>query len=108
VKLAFCLVLAACGASETSNSVDGKALFAEHCARCHGPEGRPDATMVARMNVRDLTSPELRERITPLLVEGQMRQGSKNGLMPSFTGGLRDEQFRAIAEYVASPAFLKR
>jgi mono/diheme cytochrome c family protein len=99
-------VIAACGANETSNSVDGKTLYAEHCARCHGPDGRPDAMMVARMGVRDLTSPELRARITPLLVEGQMRQGSKNGLMPSFTGGLRDEQFKAIAEYVAGPTFL--
>jgi len=63
--------------------------------------------MVAQLNVRDLTSPELRARITPALVEAQVRTGSKNKLMPSFAGALTDEQIRAVAAHVASPGFLK-
>jgi mono/diheme cytochrome c family protein len=63
--------------------------------------------MVARMNVKDLTSNELRARITPALVEQQIRKGSQNRLMPAFEGAIGDEQIRTIAAYVASAEFLK-
>jgi mono/diheme cytochrome c family protein len=102
------LCLVAC-ASEKTASTDGAKLFGVYCATCHGPEGRPDATMVARLGVRDLTAPDVRARLTPAHVETQIRKGSQNRLMPAFEGaGLSDAQIRAMAEYVASPAFVKR
>jgi mono/diheme cytochrome c family protein len=64
--------------------------------------------MVASLNVRDLTAPEMRAKITPELVETQMRNGSQNKLMPSFQGLMTNQQIRALAEYVASPEFMKR
>ncbi len=108
---ALCLVLvAACSQAEPAATgiVDGAELFAKYCAACHGATGKPDATMAARLGVRDLTSPELRARVSPALVETQMRKGSQNKLMPSFQGAFSNAQFKAIADYVASPTFLKR
>ena len=107
MRLAFCLVLAACSQQPPATQNPAE-LFAQKCALCHGPEGKPDATMVAKIGVRDLTSPELRARVTPALVETQMRLGSQNKLMPSFQGVLSDEQIRVLARYVSSPEFLKR
>ena len=106
----LCLLFAcACSAQDQAGStVDGKELYAKFCATCHGPTGKPDATMAAKLDVRDLTSPELRARVTPGLVELQIRNGSQNKLMPAFAGAFTDEQMRAIAAYVASPEFLKR
>lgn len=98
--------IVACHGDPTGGAVDGPTIFAAACARCHGPNGKPDATSVARLNVRDLTSPDLRARVTPALVENQVRLGSPNHLMPSFVGALTDDQMRAVASYVASPAFL--
>ena len=63
--------------------------------------------MATRLGVRDLTSAELRARITPALVAAQIRTGSPNKLMPSFAGAFTEEQIQAIADYVASPTFLK-
>jgi mono/diheme cytochrome c family protein len=107
VKLALMLLLAlgACerGLSETSS--DGAKVYQSLCATCHGPVGKPTAAMVARIGVRDLTSAELRARITPALVEAQVRGGSKNKLMPAFAGALDDAQIKAVAAYVASPTF---
>ena len=95
-----------CGAGDpTGGSTDGRTIFATACARCHGPTGKPDAALVARLNVRDLTSAELRARVTPALVENQVRVGSPNHLMPPFAGLLTEAQIRAVAAYVASPAF---
>ena len=90
-----------------SGGGDGAQLYQNMCATCHGPKGKPPEAMVARMNVRDVTSQELRARITPELVEGQVRKGSQNKLMPSFEGALSDDQIKAVSAYVASPGFLQ-
>lgn len=108
MKPALCLILvAACSANETAgSSVDGADLYGKFCATCHGATGKPDPTMALRLGVRDLTSADLRARITPALVELQVRKGSANKLMPAFEGAFSDAQIKAIAEYVASPKFL--
>ncbi len=99
---------AACSGDATGGSVEGPELFAKLCSACHGPDGKPPAAMELRLGVRDLTAPELRARITPALVEQQLRRGSDNKLMPSFVGLASDAQIKALAAYVASPAFLGR
>jgi mono/diheme cytochrome c family protein len=105
ILLAF---VAGCEQQVAGGSSDGAQIYQSICAACHGAKGKPDASMVARLNVRDLTSVELRARITPKLVEGQVRKGSDNKLMPAFEGALTDEQIRAVAAYVASSEFLAR
>ncbi len=89
-------------------STDGAQIYQSICAACHGANGTPDAAMQARLNVRDLSAGEFRARVTPALVEGQVRSGSKNKLMPSFAGALTDEQIKAVAAYVASAEFAKK
>jgi mono/diheme cytochrome c family protein len=109
VRFVWLLILVACSAKEQAgSSVDGADLFARFCATCHGPNGKPDATMAARLNVRDLTAPEFRAKITYALVETQVRNGSQNKLMPSFAGAFTDEQIAAIAKYVSDPSFVQR
>ncbi len=106
-RFAFvCLLLAACKEPIPADSKDGAAIFAAYCATCHGPDGRPPAAMVARLAVRDLTSTELRQRVTPELVARQIKKGSDNKLMPSFEGVLHDVQITAVAKWVADPTFV--
>lgn len=87
---------------------DGARIYEAMCAACHGPTGKPTEAMVARMNVRDLTSAALRSRVTPTLVEQQVRAGSTNKLMPAFEGAMSDAQIKAVSAYVASDSFLRR
>jgi mono/diheme cytochrome c family protein len=109
VKLALVVLVAAAAACSqgVAASADGAEVYASACAVCHGKTGKPDEGMVARIGVRDLTSRELRARVTPALVEAQVRNGSKNKLMPSFVGALTDPQIAAVSAYVAAPAFVK-
>ncbi len=109
VKTTFLLVLslAACKADATDGSVEGPKIFATMCASCHGPKGKPTEAMAARLSVRDLTSAELRAKVTPALVENQVRKGSTNKLMPALEGALTDAQIKAVAAWVASPEFVK-
>ena len=62
--------------------------------------------MVAQLGVRDLTASEFRARVTPELVEHQVRTGSKSKLMPAFEGAISDAQIAAVSAYVASPQFV--
>ncbi|HEV7559045.1 MAG TPA: cytochrome c [Kofleriaceae bacterium] len=107
VVVAAIVGLMACG-DPTGGSMDGPTLFAQLCAPCHGPRGQPPGAMVARLGVKDLTSPELRKKLTPMFVENQVHNGSKNKLMPAFDGtSVNDAQIRAVSMWVASPEFLK-
>lgn len=101
VSLAAVAAGAACGRPAASSAVDGREVFAYACANCHGAEGTPPASMAAQLGVRDLRSAEFRARVTPELVEHQVRTGSKNKLMPSFVSALSDAQIRAVSTFVA-------
>lgn len=108
MKAVAFLLVAACNSSPVAGgTTDGPKVFASVCATCHGPAGKPTEEMVQRLNVRDLTAPAFRARVTPALVENQVRHGSKNKLMPAFEGALSDDQIKSVAAYVASPAFPK-
>ncbi len=96
------------GACDAGDPGDGMVVYEKVCTTCHGPIGTPDATMVAKLGVKDLRSPELRARITTYLVENQVKHGSKNKLMPAFEGALSDVQIKAVADYVSSKQFLER
>jgi len=106
--IALILAAAACDAGHplAGGTEDGAAIFHSVCVTCHGPTGKPSEAMVVRLGVKDLTAPALRAKITPGLVEHQVRAGSSNRLMPSFEGALNDAQIRAVAAYVASPQFV--
>jgi mono/diheme cytochrome c family protein len=106
VKRALVLAgLAACG-NPAGDAKDGAVVFAKLCVSCHGETGKPTESMVARLGVRDLTEPEFRARVTPAIVEKQVRGGSKSKLMPSFVGVISDDQIAAVSAWVASPQFV--
>jgi mono/diheme cytochrome c family protein len=106
--LALALLAGALGACESKvagGSADGATVFASACASCHGASGAPPEAMRAQLGVRDLTGAEWKARASRALVIEQVRHGSKNKLMPSFTGALSDPQIEAVADFVmAMPA----
>ena len=106
--LAFVLgCVGGCSGDASGGSVDGAKIFETMCTSCHGPSGKPTEAMVARLNVRDLTAPEFRARVTKELVANQVRHGSANKLMPALETALKPEQIEAVAAFVASPGFVK-
>ncbi len=87
-------------------STEGPVLFGKLCSQCHGPTGQPPAALVQSLGVRDLTDLVVRKHLTVARVTEQVRLGSANHRMPGFEGMITDPQLQALAEYVASPAFL--
>lgn len=105
--LVLAAFVSACNRDVAGDTADGAQVFANVCAACHGPTGKPNEAMVARLGVKDLTAPDERAKISPAFVENQVRTGSKNKIMPGFAGALSDEQIKSVAAYVASPHFVQ-
>jgi mono/diheme cytochrome c family protein len=90
-------------------AADGRAVYAAHCARCHGAEGRGDgpAHTMQRPRPLDFTSGDFEYRSTPLGhlparadVERTVREGVLRTSMPPFEGFLSEEEIRAVAAHV--------
>lgn len=101
--LALALVgLAACSQEVAGGRADGPAVFAEVCARCHGPGGVPSPAMVAQLGVKDLTADHAQRQMTDEQIRQQILRGSDNRRMPAFQGALSDAQVDALVAYVRS------
>lgn len=102
--LPLLLVLVACDRRVAGGSTDGREVFAQACARCHGEGGRPTVQMASQLGVVDLTSPAFRARRTPEGIVTQVRNGSANGRMPAFASVMTEPQIEAVTAYVMALA----
>ncbi len=97
----LCLALAGgCERKIAGGAADGQAIFSEACARCHGRAGVPTEADVVRLGVKDLSQPELQDRMSDADIYDRIRHGSENQRMPSFAGALTDEQIAAVIAHV--------
>ena len=92
--------LAGCRDRIAGGRADGAAIFAEVCARCHGPDGVPPPSEVARLGVKPLTSERVQRELSDADIRRQILHGSDNKQMPSFAGALDDAQVAAIVAHV--------
>lgn len=91
---------AGCRDGIAGGRADGAAIFSEVCARCHGPEGIPPPSEVARLGVKPLTSPHVQRELSDADIRRQILNGSENKQMPSFAGALSEAQLDAIIAHV--------
>jgi mono/diheme cytochrome c family protein len=85
--------------SAQAQTLDGKALFHERCASCHGPGGMGTGLLYRRVKPAEL---EKRTNLNSDYVFQYARRGLGN--MPPITpGDASDAELRAIAAYLAPP-----
>jgi high-affinity iron transporter len=79
----------------------GKALFAEHCATCHGADGHADNARAASLEPHpaNFHDPKVSDPLTPLRVNGTVRFGINGTSMVPFTF-LSDADRWALSFYV--------
>jgi mono/diheme cytochrome c family protein len=94
------ILLAACRRQVAGGQADGPRVYAEACARCHGPDGVPDPGLRAQLGVKDLTDPELHARLSDDDLRRQIREGSDNKKMPAFNEMLTPEQVDALVAHI--------
>ncbi len=80
-------------------TADGKALFHEKCAMCHGPGGMGTGLLARRVDPK-VAELEKRDDLTADYVTAAARTGIGN--MPAISRGeVSDKQLAAIAAYLA-------
>ena len=83
--------------------VEGRAIFLDRCASCHGATGKgdgPTSKILTGPPVRDLTEPHRKHGETPGQVLKVIREGVKDAQMPGFQNTLKEDGLRAVAAYV--------
>ncbi len=105
-RLGLCAVVAAMGLGVTGckeptgpeREISGERLFFQHCARCHGIDGKglPDVS-----GVRDLTSAQYMDGLTNDQVRRTIQRG-KPPNMPAFGRQFAEPSLEVLVAYVRS------
>lgn len=90
--LAFIISGPLCFSQQTPTPPDGKQIFLQHCAECHGEHGEGVSAAVSYMG------PSLQAEHNPGDVMAAMEIGPEH--MPRFSYILTGDQMRAVAKYV--------
>ena len=98
--LALVVAVIALPRAAAAQQPDGKALYLKNCRQCHGATGVPSATNKAKYpKIRDLTDAEVMSKLSEDSVVHVIRHGKAKDMRP-FEGKLKDDEMRAIAQYV--------
>ena len=91
-------LVAGAALAQPAKPLDGKALFHERCASCHGPGGMGTGLLARRVQPAEL---EKRTNLGADFVFQYARRGLGN--MPPITpGDVSDAELRAIAQHLAA------
>jgi len=94
-------VLAAALVIPASAADDGAANFKSKCAMCHGADATGKTPMGARLNIRDLTSPEVQKQSDADL-QNVITKGRNK--MVAFGGKLTNDQITGLVKYIRTVA----
>ncbi len=103
VAVLIALLATACRGS-AGESTDGRALFEQVCARCHGRTGVGDPVQKISLGVPDMTDPAWQAARTDDDIRRTIREGSKSHKMPGFGDFYKPAQLDALARHVRSLA----
>src|SRR5690349_2448941 len=77
---------------------NGSAIFKEHCAVCHGDDGKGKAAI----GTPDFTAAKTQSSLTDEQIVMTINDGRKGTIMPAWKGTLSAEEIAAVASYVRS------
>ncbi len=106
MKKLITVAIAALGLTALSASAaDGKALYEEHCAKCHGADGKGNTKMGQKLGAKDYTDAKVQaelkdEAAVKAIKEGVKDKDGKVVMKPA--EGLSDEEIKALVAHMRS------
>ena len=91
-------------AATATYAADAQANWDEHCAKCHGADGKGDTKMGAKLEVKDMTDAKYQATFTDAQATKAIKEGIKDGDKTKMgaTEGLTDDEIKALVEKVRS------
>jgi mono/diheme cytochrome c family protein len=75
---------------------DGAALYKQKCAMCHKADGKG----YPALKTPDLTDPNWQKNAKDQDIEASIKNGKKGTAMPAFADKLKDDEVKAIVDYI--------
>lgn len=89
-------------AAAQARAAESPALFAKHCASCHGKDGKAQTPAARKLGVKDLTLSKLPDgEVTRQLLEGR-KDTRGNQKMPAFKDKLSPAEIKSLVAFVKS------
>jgi cytochrome c553 len=99
------LAVAGLSLATVAFAADVAANWENHCASCHGPDGRGETKMGKRLKIRDLTKPEVQAEFTDEQALKAILQGLKDANGKTTMKAieeLSEDEARALVAHVRS------
>ncbi len=100
---AVSFVLTLAGAALAAYAADASANWTEHCAKCHGPDGRGQTKMGKKLGLRDLADAKVQAKFTDEEALKAMKKGltdDKGKVTMKPTEGLSEDEIKALVPFV--------
>jgi mono/diheme cytochrome c family protein len=100
IAIGAALGLAAAGTAVAASAPEN---YENHCAKCHGIDGKGQTKMGKRLKVRDMTTEVYKQELDEAKAIVSLKEGiTKNGkdVKKSFASELSDPELKALVAYV--------
>ncbi len=84
-------------------AADAKTNWDDNCAKCHGPGGKGDTRMGAKLHIRDFTDPAVQVQFTDDDAFKAVKEGLKDAdgkVRMKAIEGLSDDDIKELVKYV--------
>ncbi len=97
------LTIAVLTCTTTLLAADGKALYEQHCAKCHGSDGKGDTKMGKKLGAKDYSSPKTWEGVKDDVAVKGVKEGVKDKegkVVMKSTERVSDADAKAMIDYM--------
>ena len=101
--IAVSFVISLAGAALAAYAADAAANWTEHCAKCHGADGKGQTKMGKKLGLRDLSEAAVQAKFTDEQALKAMKSGltdDKGKITMKAIEGLSDDELKALVAHV--------